>query len=199
MARVVERLGLQPAGVRLRPPAPPRPVHPLVTQQERAQALAHPQLDPLQVFACPDQVAHRLLLRIRHPHRRQLARAVQTRQHQRVPPVGLHPVAGPPRDQARRHHHTGMPQRRQLPVKPVPARTRLVTEAQPLAVPAQLAHQPPPRGPFVPDRPPVVRGRGAALPASAGEHSGDPGRRASRFRQSTQQPCHPSGSYGRAW
>ena len=47
------------------------------------------------------------------------------------------------------------PQGPQLPVETMPARTRLVTQAQLLAVRAQLEHQPPLRGPLVLDRSPV--------------------------------------------
>ena len=38
------------------------------------------------------QDTHRLLLLIGHPHRPQLPRPMQPRQHQRIPPVRLHPL-----------------------------------------------------------------------------------------------------------
>ena len=64
-----------------------------------------------------DQVAHRLVRRVRHPNRGELARAVQLRQAQRITPVGLHPVARLARDQGRRHHHAGVAEALELPLQ----------------------------------------------------------------------------------
>ena len=50
------------------------------------------------------QVAHGLVVGIRHVHRRQLPRAVQARQLQRVAPVGLDALAAPARGNERRGH-----------------------------------------------------------------------------------------------
>jgi hypothetical protein len=38
------------------------------------------------------QIAHRLMLGIRNPHRRQLTRPMQPRQTGRIPPIGLNPA-----------------------------------------------------------------------------------------------------------
>ena len=65
----------------------------------------------------PDQVAHRLVRRIGNPHGRQLAGPVQLRQHQRVTPIGLHPVAGFIGIERRRHDHAGMAESCELPLQ----------------------------------------------------------------------------------
>ena len=130
-------------------------VHPSVTRQECSQALTRLQLGPLQVLARPRQVAHRLLLLVRHPHRPQHPRPMQTRQHQRIAPVRLHPLTRTTRDQARRHH-LGAPSR-QSPDTPVPARTRLVAEAHHLTVRAQCPNQPQQRLALILDLAPVHR------------------------------------------
>lgn len=51
-------------------------------------------------FAGPDQIAHSLVDHFRHPHPDQFARPMQSRQRDRVPPVGLDALARPLRDQA---------------------------------------------------------------------------------------------------
>ena len=88
-----------------------------------------------------DQVAHRLVRRIRHPHRRELAGPVQLRQAQRITPVGLHPVARLARDQGRRHHHAGMAEALELPLQAVAAGAGLVAEAQLPPIPGQPSRQ----------------------------------------------------------
>ena len=57
---------------------------------------------------------YRLVGGVRHPHRGELAGAVQPGQHRRVAAVGLDPVARPPRDQRRRDHHAVMAERGDL-------------------------------------------------------------------------------------
>ncbi|WP_235925136.1 hypothetical protein, partial [Roseomonas harenae] len=44
----------------------------------------------------------RTVFRVRHPDRRQLAGPMQAGQRRRVPPIGLDPLAGLARDEARR-------------------------------------------------------------------------------------------------
>ena len=127
------------------------------TQQERPQALTRLQLDPLQVLARPRQAAHRLLLLVRHPHRPQLPRPMQPRQHQRIAPVRLHPLPPTTRDQARRHHLASVPRLDNLPIHPMPTQARLVTEAHHLTVRTQCPNQPQQRLALVLDLAPVHR------------------------------------------
>ena len=88
-----------------------------------------------------DQVAHRLVRRVRHPNRGELAGPVQLRQAQRITPVGLHPVARLARDQGRRHHHAGVAEPLELPLQAVAARAGLVAEAQLPPIPSQPSRQ----------------------------------------------------------
>ncbi len=62
---------------------------------------------------------------IRHPNPGQLARPIQPRQRDRVPPVGLDMLARPLRDQGRRNRHavmTVMTKIADLPAQPVTRR-----------------------------------------------------------------------------
>ena len=81
---------------------------------------------------------------VRDPHRRQLAGTQQPAQRLCVSPVGLDPVARPAWDQRRRHHGAFMAKRSDLPVQPIPGRTRLVAEVNRLVavhhLPDQLDH-----------------------------------------------------------
>lgn len=88
-----------------------------------------------------DQIAHRLVRGIRHPHRRQLAGTVQFRQHHRVAVVRLHPVVRLYGDERRRNHDAVMPQINELAVQAIAARPGLVAEMQTDAVSAELLHQ----------------------------------------------------------
>src|SRR4029078_1731706 len=84
---------------------------------------------------------HRLVTFIRNPDRRQIAGAQLLRQTERVAPVGLHPVARLLLDQRRRKHNALMTQALDLPIEPIPSRTRLVAERQPLISGGKLLHQ----------------------------------------------------------
>jgi hypothetical protein len=86
----------------------------------------------------PHQVAHRLVRRVRHPDRRKLARTVQLRQADRVPPVGLDPVPGPARDQRRCDDRACVASLDQLPVHAITAWAGLVAEAQLIMLAPQL-------------------------------------------------------------
>ena len=78
-----------------------------------------------------DQVAHRLVRLVGHPHRGQLAGPQQAGELLRVAPVRLDPVAGLARDQRRRDHGAAVAEPGQLPVEPIAGRTGLVAEVQP--------------------------------------------------------------------
>ena len=66
---------------------------------------------------------------------------MQSCKRQRIPWIRLHPVAGTPRNQARRNHRAGMTHIRDLPVDPIAARASLVAEAQYLAIGTQPIQQ----------------------------------------------------------
>ena len=57
-----------------------------------------------------------------------LARSMQFGKIDRIPPVGLDPVAGPARDQRRGNDRTLVSSRRQLPLDPIATGTGLVTK-----------------------------------------------------------------------
>jgi hypothetical protein len=76
------------------------------------------------------QISHRLMRLIGNPHRRQFARSQQTCQGQRIPSIGLYPIARPTRDQRRRHHHACVPEGQDLAIQPIARWTGLVTEMQ---------------------------------------------------------------------
>ena len=111
----------------------PRRRTPPMAQQELAQPVPRPQLILLRRLARPHQIAQRLVLRVRHPHRRQVPAAVAPRQLLGVPPIRLHPIARLHRHQRRRHDLALHPERGQLPVQHVAGRPRLVADPQPLA------------------------------------------------------------------
>jgi hypothetical protein len=113
-----------------------------VAQQEGEQLLAFAAQIVRRRLAGADEIAHRLVNRVRHPHPGQLASPMQPRQRRRIPPVGLDPLSWPLRDQRWSDHQAGMPQSLDLPIQPVPGRPRLIAEMQ-LTIPAGLlADQP---------------------------------------------------------
>jgi hypothetical protein len=66
------------------------------------QPVARPQLAGLGVVAGADEIAQRLARLVGDPDRGEIAGAQQPGELGRVPAVGLHPVAGPGRDERRR-------------------------------------------------------------------------------------------------
>ena len=106
-----------------------------MAEQEPAQLLARPAKRAHRRLPGPDQVAHRLVIGIGHPNRRQLAAPVQLGQAQRVASVGLDPIAWAPGNERRRHHHTVMAKRCQLPMNAVTAGAGLVAKTKPPTLP----------------------------------------------------------------
>ena len=68
--------------------------------------------------------------RVWNPDRGQFTRPVQLGKVDRIPPVGLDPVAGLARDQRRSDHDAFVPGFAQLPLNAVAARSRLIAEPQ---------------------------------------------------------------------
>src|SRR3712207_8971177 len=66
---------------------------------------------------------------------------MQSGQGERVPPVGLDPLARTLRDQGGRDHRTAVAERGDLPLQPVAGRAGLVDEGQPPVPLGELADQ----------------------------------------------------------
>src|SRR6266542_3060623 len=96
----------------------------------------------LSVLSCPQQVSQRLLPGIGNGHQRQLSRSVKTPQLVRVTTIRLDPISGPARNQRRSRDLTGDSALREVPLRIVPARPRLVDTAQPTSVGSQPLAQP---------------------------------------------------------
>ena len=111
-------------------PADPRPVRRLTP-------------DPLPPHA--HEIAHSLVGLVGNPHLGQLSGPKQLREHHRVAPIGLDLVAGPSRDQRRRHHIAAMAEARRQPIEVVAQRPGLVGEMQLLATLAELPQHRPDR------------------------------------------------------
>jgi hypothetical protein len=98
-----------------------------MAQQKGEQLLAF----ATQIVRCrlarPDEIAHRLVNRVRHPHPRQLAGPMQPRQRHRIAPVGLDPLSWPLWDQRRSDHQAGLPESPDLPIQPVSGRPRFLS------------------------------------------------------------------------
>jgi hypothetical protein len=117
-------------------------VDPAVPQQEGEQLLAL----AAQVVGCrlpgPDQVADGLMNGVRHPYPGQLARPMQPRQRDGVPPVRLDPLARPLRDQGRRDHRAIVAEVADLPAEPVACGPGLEAHVQPVIPLAELLDHP---------------------------------------------------------
>jgi hypothetical protein len=91
-------------------------VNSAMAQQEGQQLLAFaPQIVRCRL-ARPDEIAHRLVDRIRHPHSGQFAGAMQPRQRDCIAPVGLDPLSRTLRDQRRGDHQAGVAESLDLPI-----------------------------------------------------------------------------------
>src|SRR5215471_14268552 len=101
-----------------------------MTQEEFSQSMAMAKLIFLSRLASPYQIAQRLVVGIRNPHRRQLAGPVTPCQLLGVPAVSLHPISGLGGDQRRRDHFTRHTQLHELPVENVSRWPGLITALQ---------------------------------------------------------------------
>jgi hypothetical protein len=171
LGRVLEAEPGQPAPVRRRPGLAAGE-HPVVAQQEALELLPGPTHRLHRGRARPHQVAHRLVRRVGHPHPGQLPGPQQARQREGVAPVGLHPVAGPARDQRGRHHRAVVAQRGDLPVQAVAARAGLVADPEPAVLLAEPLDQAPHGLRLVGD---LTMEPHRALAAGLGHRDRDPG------------------------
>jgi hypothetical protein len=92
--------------------------------------------------AGPDEVAHRLVALVGHPHGRELAGAQQAGQGGRVPAVGLDPVARLPRDERGRDHDAGVAEVGDEAVETVAGRAGLVAKVDALVLGREALHEP---------------------------------------------------------
>ncbi len=109
-------------------------------QQKLAEPMPSLELVLLGRLPRPDKIPQRLMLGIRHPHRREVSRAVAARQLDGVPPVGLHSVARLDRYERRCHDVAVHPHPGQLPVQNIARRPCLVADPQ-SAGRTQFLHQ----------------------------------------------------------
>src|SRR6516164_3905526 len=117
------------------------PVMAALAQQKARKLLARPAHGMHRIETGAHQVAHRLMSGVRDPYRRQLARPIQSRQADRIPPIGLHPLAGSLWDQRGRDHDAVVLAGRQLTLNAVAAWPCLVAEPQLHPLTAALARQ----------------------------------------------------------
>ena len=105
-----------------------------VVQPEAEQERFQPQLRVLEReargIAGPTEIAERFVVDRRHVDARQIARAEQPREFDRIASVGLHLVAGLLRNQRRRDDLTGEPLAGQVAIEGVAARAGLVGKHQ---------------------------------------------------------------------
>jgi hypothetical protein len=112
-----------------------------MTQQEAGELLTSLTQTATSRQTGAHEIADRLMGRIRNPDRRQFARPMQLGQVDRVPPVGLDPIARLARDQRRSHDDAIMPSEGQLPLNAIAARSGLVAERKRASATRQLRHQ----------------------------------------------------------
>ena len=105
----------------------------VVAQQQRGQSMPRLALRGHRILARTYQIAHRLVGRIGNVDRCQLAGPRQPCQLQTVAPVGLDPIAYPPRRIRRCDHPARVTAFLEQTVYPKPTRPRLVDKHQRLA------------------------------------------------------------------
>jgi len=138
---VLELLTGEPAPMRHRPMAAAA-INPAVPQQERKKLLA---LTPKVVsrrLASARKIVHRLMRRIWRPYSSQFAGLMQPRQCDRIPPVGLNPLARSFRNQRRSDHYAAMPERLRLAIDSVSRRPSFEADMQPVVSVSQSFDRP---------------------------------------------------------
>jgi hypothetical protein len=97
MYRLVELEACQPAPVQLRPGR--SVVMTAVAQQEARQLLSRLAQGAHHRLTCPNEITDRFMRLIRNPDRGQFTGAMQLGKVDRIPPIGLDPLAWLSRDQ----------------------------------------------------------------------------------------------------
>ena len=120
----VEPLPAQPRVMGERPGG--RVVNKPVAKQQLREPMPRPHQLATRVLASADQIACRLLVRLRHPHRHQLAQPQQPRQPLGIATIRLDPVSRRTRDLRRRRNHAHDPRRRTGTREPVAGRACFV-------------------------------------------------------------------------
>jgi len=105
-------------------------VVPAVAQQEAGQLLSRLAQGAHRRLACSDEITDRLMRLIRHPDRGQFTGAVQLRKVDRIPPVGLDPLARLSRDQRWRDDGAFVSRFGELSLNPVTAWAGFITKPQ---------------------------------------------------------------------
>ena len=136
MHRLVELQACQPAPVQQRPGR--AVVVPAVAQQEAGQLLAGLAQGAHRRLTRTDEIADRLMGLIRNPDRGQFTGAMQLGKVDRIPPVGLDPLAWLARDQRWSDHGTFVPRGGELSLDAIAAWSGLVTKPQRLFRQGQL-------------------------------------------------------------
>src|ERR1700749_3483991 len=113
-----------------------------VPEQERADVLALATIILNRHGAGTHQVPYRLVRLIRNPDCCQFTGSQQTRQGLCIPPVGLHPIAGPSWDQRWCNDNTLMAESQDLPIQPVAGRTGFIANVQFAVSRSELPDQP---------------------------------------------------------
>src|SRR5215213_4940967 len=113
-----------------------------VTKQKRQQLLALVAQILSGGFSRSHQVPNRLMDLVWHPDRRQLARSQQTRQGDRVAPVGFDAIARADGHQRGGDHIAAMAEGSDVPVKPMSGWASLIADVQGLVLVRQLTQEP---------------------------------------------------------
>src|SRR5882762_3346566 len=133
---------VDPSAMRARPVA--TAVIQAATQQQLAQAMPTPLQIFTRVITRPTQIADRLLFRRRRPDLRQQPSAQQLHQFARIAAIGLHPLAGLPRNEPRRDDLTADTRCGDLALQRIAARPGFVTHPHGTRrVALELSHQSP--------------------------------------------------------
>ena len=158
-----------PTAMAIRPRLQGRRRPPAMAEEELPQPMPRAELIALRGFARPHQIPQGFMRGVRHPHRGQVVRPIAPHQFQRVPAIGLHPVARFHRSKlgATTSHPT--PSGASCQYRTIARRPRLVTHAQSISGP-ELHHQLPERlrtirnTPRMAHRLPVPRPRPQSFP-----------------------------------
>src|SRR5665213_3601577 len=105
-------------------------IDPSLPEQKRAQPLPNLPLIVHRIFAGPNQIPKRLIIRLRYGNRREFASAVQARQQKRVATVGLDTICRLARHARWRDHDAAESAFPELTNQAVSARTGLMADGE---------------------------------------------------------------------